>query len=52
MHTDPKKGSKRGKSEEQTKEGPGHVSWSKNISESNGGIGSTALLDPGVRDGQ
>jgi hypothetical protein len=47
-----KEGSTRGKPEEQTKEGPWHVSWTKSISESNRSIGGTALLDPGVRDGE
>ncbi len=51
MHTEPRKGSKRDKSEEQTSEGPGHILWSKDISESSGGNGDTALPDTGVGDG-
>ena len=52
MHTEPRKGSKRDKSEEQTSEGPGHILWSKNISESSGSNSDTALFDPGIRDGE
>jgi hypothetical protein len=47
-----RKGSTRGKSEEQIDEWPEHVLRSKNISKSGGGIGCDALPDPGVGYGQ
>jgi hypothetical protein len=52
MHAEPRKGSKSDKSEEQTKEGPGHISWSKNIYKSSRSNGGTALLYPSLLDGK
>ena len=52
IHTDRRKGSTRGKPEEQTNDRPGQVPWSKSISEGDGGIGGVSVPDPRLRDGQ